>query len=222
MYGCAMVKVASFGSKNEVLEALVRDRTVLHLGAVGETCGDTETRIVAARTSLHAHLTRVSRECVGVDYDAPSVRALTERGIFDNLVCGDVTKIQRSDVPMTSIDFIVAGDTIEHLSNPGMMLENMRNLADLHTQLIVTTPNALGLPIFVRHTFGRAIEGEDHVCSFNAQTLTNLLKRHGWYPRELRTCHQERATSSAWFRLGSMIFQRLPQWGGTLMCVADR
>jgi SAM-dependent methyltransferase len=218
----AAVRPTAFRSKRAALVEKVHGRTVLHIGAVGETCESTEARVEAAPRSVHAYLTAAASACVGVDYDEPSVKMLTERGVFTNLICADVTTLERSDIPLERVDVIVAGDTIEHLSNPGTMLDAMRRLADPGTQLIVTTPNALGLLLFLRHTLGKPIEGADHVCSFNAATLTNLLVRHRWAPLEMMTCYQERARSVAGFRLGTALFHRFPRWGGTLLVVAAR
>jgi hypothetical protein len=218
------ITFAGFDGKLALLERHVAGRYVLHLGAVGETCGDTELRVrQAGENSVHAFLTRASRACIGVDYDEPSVTALTERGVFDNLVCADVTKLTRQDVDLPSIDVIVAGDTIEHLSDPGMMLDAARALSDTGSRLLLTTPNALGAAIFVRNLLGRQLEGPDHVCSFNAYSLRNLLERHGWRLDELWTAYQPRAAefNPRAFRLGRAVYSRFPKLGGTLFATCS-
>ena len=218
------VAVRGFASKLDLLDRHCRDRFVLHLGAVGETCQDTERRVAAAAGSVHAHLTRVARTCVGVDNDAPSVTSLTDRGIFDNLVLADVTRLRREQVDLPAIEVIVVGDTIEHLAEPGRLLDALDPLAEPGTRLVVTTPNALGLAIFLRHLAGRPVDGPDHVCSFNAYTLVNLLTRYRWRVQELWTCHQPAAArlNPGTFRLGRLVLDRLPRLGGTLFLVASR
>jgi hypothetical protein len=106
----------SYASKSALLYGVAAGRSVLHLGAVGETDSDTATRVARPADSVHAELTRIASACVGVDYDQASVRALTESGAFDNLICADVTTLQRSSIPIDRIDVIVAGDTIESTS----------------------------------------------------------------------------------------------------------
>ncbi len=218
------VAVRGFASKLDLLDRHCRDRFVLHLGAVGETCQDTERRVARATGSVHAHLTRIARACVGVDNDAPSVRALTERGVFDNLVLADVTRLGRQEIDLPAIEVIVVGDTIEHLAEPGRLLDGLDALAETGTRLLVTTPNALGLAIFLRNLAGQQVDGPDHVCSFNAYTLTNLLLRHRWRVDELWTCHQPAAArlNPGTFRLGRLLLDRLPRLGGTLFLVATR
>ena len=219
-----MTRIRGFASKLDLLDRQCRDRFVLHLGAVGETCQDTERRVAGAAGSVHAHLTRIARACVGVDNDAPSVTALTERGIFDNLVLADVTTLRRQDVDLPVIEVIVVGDTIEHLAEPGRLLDALGQLAEAGTRLVVTTPNALGLAVFLRNLAGHRVDGPDHVCSFNAYTLTNLLGRYGWTVDELWTCHQPAAArlNPGTFRLGKLVLDRVPRLGGTLFLVASR
>jgi hypothetical protein len=216
------LRIHEYHSKVDLLQQMARGRQVLHLGAVGETCANTEDRVARARESVHADLTAVAAGCVGVDYDQASVDALTSRGVFNNLLCADVRALKRNQINLPRIDIIVAGDVLEHLSEPGMMLDAAHRLADTNTRLAVTVPNALGLPIFVRNTLGKVVDGEDHVCSFNVHTLTNLLTRHGWTPAAAYTCHQKHAELSWAFRLGRALFRRVPRWGGTLMVVSRR
>lgn len=216
--------IDSYGSKLDLLTRCVEGRSVLHLGAVGETCADTETRVAHASNSVHAHLTAVAQQCVGVDYDEPSIRLLTERGIFDNLLCADVTKLVRRDIALGRVDVVVAADIIEHLDNPGEFLDALNGLVDRDSELVVTCPNAAGLPTFLRHAAGRAVDGTDHVCSFNFFTLSNLLGRHQWQVQQASTCYQPLAeqTGGLAFRAGRRLFQALPRLGGTLYLVATR
>jgi hypothetical protein len=197
---------------------------VLHLGAIGCTLGTTDAKIAAAPRSIHALLTDVST-CIGVDTDAEGVRALPEAGIFENLIVADVEKLSREEIALPTIDVVVAGDIIEHLSNPGSMLDSIHAIGGPETRLLVTTPNALGLPNFLRYGLDRWTDGRDHVCSFNRDTLSNLLTRHGWIVEELQTCYQagaHRRNSPVLFWLGRGLFRWLPRLGGTLFAVARR
>lgn len=216
--------IVGFGSKADLVAAQVRDRNVLHLGAVGETCEDTELRVRRAVTSIHARITEVAARCIGVDNDEPSVTALQERGVFDNLLLADVTKLSRTDIDLPTVDVVFAGDTIEHLSEPGQMLDVVNGLSDPDTRLVLTTPNALGLNVFLKHLRGQQIEGPDHVCSFNAYSLGNLLERYGWKIDEFWTCYQANAVqlNPRAFRAGQVLFNRFPQLGGTLFAICSR
>lgn len=209
-----------YRAKAELVGRLAANRKVLHLSAVGETCSNTEARVKAAENSVHAELTRASARCVGVDHDQPSIDLLTKRGVFDNLKCADVRTLSPDEIDLPTVDVIVAGDVLEHLSEPGMMLDSALRLAEPTTRLVIAVPNALGLMVFLRYMRGVVVEGEDHVCAFNIYTLANLLKRHGWEPLRAYTCYQKHAESSRGFRVGRAVFRRLPRLGGTLLIIA--
>jgi len=74
-------------------------------------------------------------------------------------------------------DIILAGDMIEHLNNPGIVLRQLLPLA-AEASLVLSTPNSFGLPHLIRYARGQAVDGNDHVLSFNIFTLRNLLRRH--------------------------------------------
>jgi 2-polyprenyl-3-methyl-5-hydroxy-6-metoxy-1,4-benzoquinol methylase len=216
------VAFSGYASKAELLSRFAARRHVLHLGAIGCTLGSLAEKVQAAERSVHAYLTRIST-CVGIEIDQEAVRAMTEAGLFDNLIAADVQYLSRSDIPLPRIDIIVAGDVIEHLSNPGSMLENMRRLSDPDTKLIVTTPNAMGLPNFMRYTLNRFRDSPDHVCTFNHMNLASMLDRHGWHLEQLYSCYQPRANEfnrRAMFLTGRWFLRSQPRFGGTLFAVA--
>jgi SAM-dependent methyltransferase len=211
-----------YESKADLLTRFAAQKRVLHLGAVGCTLGSTQAKVDAAASSVHAFLTRIST-CVGIDLDREAVAGLTEAGVFDNLIAADVQTLSRDQIPLPTIDVIVAGDVIEHLSNPGAMLDSMRRLSDEGTKLVITTPNALGLPNFMRYGMNRFRDSPDHVCSFSYMNLESLLGRHGWVVEELYTCHQsgaEKRNAGALFHAGRWFFRSRPRFGGTLFAVA--
>jgi hypothetical protein len=213
-----------FGPKLELLEELVRGSSVLHLGAVGETCQPLAAKIAAARHSTHARLTQVASRCVGVDIDRDGIQALTDAGIFDNLLWGDVLKLTRDDISLPRIDFIVAGDILEHVSSPGELLDAARGLSDPGTRLVLTTPNGLGLSLFLRYLRGQVLEGPEHKVSFNVYSLRNLLSHHGWRIERLQSCYQAaaiRLNSRLVMSVGRAALARWPSLGGTLFAVAE-
>jgi hypothetical protein len=90
---------------------------------------------------------------------------------------------------------------------------------------VITTPNALGLPSFIRYLRGDVVDGGDHVLSFNRYSLENLLRRHRWIPESWATCHQIQAAKrygEMRLRLGAWAFRRWPSLGGTLLVVSRR
>jgi hypothetical protein len=178
-------------AKEEFILGIASGHSVLHLGCVGFTDVAPRDRAKFARQSLHWKLTQVS-ETVGVDYSLAVIDEYRKLGVFTNIVAGDVERLD--ELPITQkFDVVIAGDIIEHLSNPGRMLDGIKQFCTSNTQVIITTPNAFGAPNFLRYSAGRFREGAEHVMSFNQQNLATLLDRHGYSLSELHTCFQPRS-----------------------------
>jgi len=84
----------------------------------------------------------------------PVIEELRNLGIFDNVVHGDVGRSDERPVDR-KFDIVIAGDIIEHLSNPGQMLDEIKRFCGSDTRVIITTPNAFGGPNYLRHSAGR-------------------------------------------------------------------
>jgi len=195
--------------------------TVLDLGCVGFTDLDGEDRVRFAKQSLHWKLTQCSN-VVGVDRIADVIEEMRNLGIFDNVVPGDVERLD--ELPLNQkFDVVIAGDIIEYLSNPGKMLDGIKRFCKSHTRVVITTPNAFGAPNYLRYSAGRFREGAVHVMSFNEQNLATLLKRHGCVMTESHTCFQPRsaeANNGLAFGVAKAILKTVPRFGGTLMVIA--
>jgi predicted TPR repeat methyltransferase len=208
-------------AKDDFILRMSSGRSVLHLGCVGFTDLGHDDRVQAARRSLHWKLTNCA-ETVGIDRSADVIAGLAQLGIFDNIVAGDVERLDEAPIART-FEMVIAGDVIEHLSNPGRMLDGIKRFCDRGTRLILTTPNAFGAPNFLRYCFGRFREGDEHVMSFNLQNLATLLRRHGYEVVETHTCFQPRSAegrSKVAFGVSKAMLRLFPRVGGTLLVVA--
>lgn len=207
-------------SKDEFLINAARGRRVLHLGCIGFTDLLAADRVKLAKQSLHWKLSQVA-DVVGVDYSIEVVKEYARLGVFTNIVPGNVERLPDSPLKGT-FDVVIAGDIIEHLSNPGMMLDGIRVFCAEDTRVVLTTPNAFGLPNYGRFLLGGFKEGQEHVLSFNATTLSQLLNRHGYTVTRLETCFQRRSAESYGlrFRIGQRALALAPRFGGTLLVVA--
>jgi 2-polyprenyl-3-methyl-5-hydroxy-6-metoxy-1,4-benzoquinol methylase len=216
------VPLAEYVSRDEKILELCRGKRVLHLGCVGFTDCPMADKIRLARQSLHQRLTE-SSECTGVDLDAETLAQLQVQQVFNNVVVGNVEQLELLPANLPKFDVVVAGDIIEHLSNPGKMLDGVAKHLKPAGVLVVSTPNSMGLPAFVRYLFGRFREGLQHVLCFNPITLAQLLERHDYEVVQSLTCHQNAAAHQhGWrFAMGRTLFRLIPKLGGTLLFVAQ-
>lgn len=205
-------------SKRTAILTRCKGKKVLHLGCVGHNDSDLEGRMKASPSSLHVELSEIA-EVTGIDISADAIEELRKLDICTNILAGNVEELDVLNLK-AEYDVIVIGDLIEHLSNPGRMLDGVRKLCTAETEVILTTPHAFGLAPFLRHLTGTFREGLQHVMTFNLDNLGHLIQRHGFRITEAGTCYQaETNTSSLKFKIGSKLFEWFPKFGGTLHVV---
>lgn len=200
---------------------LCAGKRVLHLGCVGFTDSPVGEKVRLAKESLHQRLTDCC-DCTGIDLDRESVVQLQERGIFKNVLVANAEALDELDADLPQFDVAVAGDIIEHLSNPGNMLDGVKRRLKPDGLLLISTPNAFGLPGYLRFIAGRYREGLQHVLAFNPIVLRQLIDRHGYEITQMWTCHQPAAIGRhGWlFKPGQIFFSCFSKFGGTLLVVA--
>ena len=123
---------------------------------------------------LHGELQDYANSVIGLDYLEEEVKKLDEKGY--NVVCANAEDF---DLGRT-FDTIVAGELIEHLSNPGQFLDCVYEHLRPGGRLLLTTPN----PWYIRRFFEALLLGEvhvnpEHTCWFDERTLTEILSRQG-------------------------------------------
>lgn len=156
-----------------------RNKRVLHVG-----CADvplTQKRLEDG-TLLHGMIEKVAAVQYGIDLSAEGIGILRQQG-YNNLAVANVEELTKSN-PFGDVNFdvIVAGEILEHLSNPGYFLDGMKPLlSNTGSRLVLTTVNAYCAYRFV---YAFLMGGEkvhpDHVYYFSRSTLIRLLTRHGF------------------------------------------
>ena len=207
-----------------IVEAVV-DRRVLDCGVVGETCDVADARVEKIVSSLHFRVAATAREAVGIDHAADVVRELQERHPHLSLRACDIEAVEEAVAEWAPFELVLFGDLAEHLSNPGRALDAVRAVLVPGGELILTTPNAFGLPNYVRFVTGRFREGGDHVASYNKYTLRNLLERHGFVVERVLTALDRPPQSRLrreLYRPAKLLLRLFPELGGTLVVVARR
>ena len=211
----------SYLDRDEFLVNMAQNKKVLHLGCVGSTFGSLSARVDFSLKSLHGKLTKVS-DVTGVDYSQDVIMQYRKLGIFDNILVGNVEQLDELKIT-DKFDLVIAGDIIEHLSNPGFMLEGIKRFCHNNTVIIITTPHAFGFTNFTKFLLGKYKDGPGHVMTFNVDNIKNFLNRHGYRVEEVSTCFQSLSVAQypGWlFGVGKNIFTMFPKLGGTLLISA--
>jgi len=192
--------------RNSFLIERALDKKVLHLGCADEHVVNLK---LTTNAHLHAQLASVAKELWGIDVSAEAISQLRQAG-FANLIRGDVERLDEiNDLRDQHFDVIIAGELIEHLSNPGLFLKGCRQLCSPNTELILTTPNALvySQPLFA--LLSREAIHPDHTLMWSPTTLRKLVTRSGFAIKEFwvygdTPCVQLTPKESVWRNLARL------------------
>lgn len=167
-----------------LLEA-ARGKSVLHLGCTNHPYTDLS---IAEGTLLHAKLSACAARLTGIDSDLEGIAEL-EKYNFGPILHGDLEVL--SEVPLREeFEVVIAGEVIEHLSNPGAFLRGVKRFVGDNGRLIITTVNAYCGMRFAQYALrGRGGRVEpvhpDHVAYYSLKTLNLILERHGFLVEDL-------------------------------------
>jgi len=158
--------------KDDFLVSLATNRSVLDLGFVDHTL---ETIDALGTEWLHGRLREVASHIEGVDIEAEVVAALRERGL-SNLFVLDA---ENFDLGRT-FNVVIAGDLIEHLSNPGSFLHCVKRHMNKGSIFAFSTPNPFSIDRSLNISFEKEINvHSQHTCWVCPKTAWELLTRHG-------------------------------------------
>ncbi len=131
---------------------------------------------------LHGRL-RSRFEVTGVDISAENIAFLRKEG-FDRLHVASAEELALGE----RFDTVVAGELIEHLSNPGLFLARAREHLREDGRLVLTTPYVFSLmyACYAFFRYPKTCENGQHACWFCPRTLRELAARAG-----LRVIHEE-------------------------------
>jgi SAM-dependent methyltransferase len=161
------------GSTHQVLLSLVPPtaRRVLDVGCASGYLG----RELADRLSC---------EVYGIDSDADSIDEARDKG-YAGLELRDLNR--PLDLPWKGpFDAVVAGDVLEHLTEPGPILAWIRDALAPGAPLIVSVPNVANAAIRVKLLGGRfdysdtGILDRTHVHLYTYSSARDLLRSHGF------------------------------------------
>lgn len=166
-----------YSNRHDAIIEYCRDKAVLDLGCLRHK----EYRNDIEQSGwLHEEIREVAKYLVGIDYLKECVRDVRNLGY--SVMFGDVEHLENVDLNR-EFDVIVAGELIEHLSNPGLFLEGVKRFMHKGSKLIITTPNPFYYPrikLLARGKEENQWLNPEHTCWYTYQTLRQVLERHGF------------------------------------------
>lgn len=207
--------------RNQSIINLCTGKEVLHLGCIGYTDLPKDTRLSLLSKTLHAQIHKAASKQIGLDYSKDVIKEVKDVEGFETVFYANAEKLDELEMNQ-KFDIIVVGDLIEHLSNPGLMLDGLTRFCHSKTDIILTTPNAFGIASILKYSVNRFREGREHVMSFNRLNLVNLIERHGYQIEQIDTCFQEHAKTKTFFPVLRFLLSLFPKFGGTLFVILKK
>jgi len=204
--------------RHAIIEPYVKGKNVLDMGCVDARPGGVKKY---RGTGLHLFLRDKASHVLGVDIDPDGVKQMQQDGF-------DVVEANAEDMDLgRKFDCIVAGEIIEHLSNPGLFLAAIKKHLAENGVLILTTANAFGIlstfRILRRHEIKVHAE---HTCWYDPKTLSELLGRYSLEAREIFFTNKPRWYMAKNFyklkyQIPRMICWIRPYFSSTIVIVAS-
>ncbi|MEM3088919.1 MAG: class I SAM-dependent methyltransferase [Candidatus Bathyarchaeia archaeon] len=125
---------------------------------------------------VHGQLCKYFPNVVGIDISADNIEHLKSWG-YENVHVASAEKFTLNQ----KFDTIVAGELIEHLSNPGLFLERAREHLAPDGRIVITTPYPFSLlySLYAFFKFPRTCQNLEHTCWFCPQTIREITSRLG-------------------------------------------
>lgn len=191
----------------ELVKEHTRGPVVLDLGAVQH-----DIEKAKRKEWLHDHLVRNFERVIGVDILAEEIETLNKQGY--EMVQADVTQMDLA----IEADTVVAGELIEHVDNPGLMLERISEHLKADAKVIITTPNPWAWIFLKRMWYNRMDINDEHVAWYGPVVMRQLLERHGFELVKTELATRKRAGIMHWLQtLGKVPFS-----GTTWVFVAQK
>lgn len=146
----------------------IRGPSILDVGCTGHTLEPN------SPYWLHGQLRKQFSDVTGIDINASNVERLRELG-YENVYVASAEQFGFD----RKFDTIVAGELIEHLSNPGLFLERCREHLAPGGRIVITTPYPFSLlyVLYAFFKFPKTCQNPEHTCWFCPQTMRELAFR---------------------------------------------
>jgi len=128
----------------------------------------------AQNPTIHYLLAKKSSLCIGIDINKKGIEELKYNGYEAYLMNAEKINLKEK------FDYIIAGELIEHLSNPGLFLESCLKHLEEKGELIITTPNIASLFLYLLVVSFDKTQDPTHVYYFDKKNLQILVERYNF------------------------------------------
>ena len=170
-------ELGRYSERVQTIVEFARGPRILHLGA----CGTLKPEGEMFRHFTHGALVDAGFSVLATDVNEAGIEWMRGLGY-------EVEYLDAEAIPPEgeTFDTIAAGELIEHLSNPGLMLDGCARRLKSDGVLVISTPQPFSIPHVLIYMLRFGAFNLEHACWFDAQTLAQTLGRHGFEVAQLR------------------------------------
>jgi len=168
--------------KHEIIIELIEGKKVVHYG-----CVDDDEELIEHKAQkgyyLHQAVTEHSKSTIGIDLNKDAFNFLEEEMGIINVVYGNVEDPGTFNLDkkrLKKAEVVLIPDLIEHLNNPGNMLQGIKDHFREDVKVIILTPNPFAWYNFAATLLNKEIYTPYHTCYFTTESMIVLLKRYGF------------------------------------------
>lgn len=127
----------------------------------------------AQNPEIYEALAKKNTKIIGIDIDKKKTQKMQDKGHRVYLMNAENIKLNHK------FDYIVAGEIIEHLSNPGLFIESARKHLKDRGKIIITTPNISSIFLYILVVVFDQTQDPTHTFYFDKKNLEVLIGRFG-------------------------------------------
>lgn len=171
-------------SREAAITELIKNKDVIHIG-----CSD-HIQIINEKIKtnkwLHKLISDNAKNCIGIDIDKESIEFIKKELGYKNVFYGDILTDVFDNITEKNWDFVVFGEIIEHLNDPGNFLRVFKNKYGKNIgKFIITVPNIYSKQRYRNMMNYKEIINSDHRFWFTPYTITKILVSAGYNPENI-------------------------------------
>jgi len=160
-------------------------------------------------------------DCTGIELSDSSVEIAKSQGL--RIIQAELEEVR---LPGDSFDMITVNHMLEHVSDPGPFLREVRRILQRKGLLFISVPNVRAWQFFLRRQNYSWTFHDDHFIHFSTDTLALLLQNYGFTILELSTSrwrdfHDGLEAHSFFFKTANNFIEKLG-FGIEIFCLARR
>lgn len=170
---------------------------------------------VGCATGRIAEKLKKEKDCFVVGIEVNEEMAEIAKNRCGKVIVANAEKVKEIHFPKGYFDIIIYADVLEHCSNPGEILVNLREYLSDKGYILISVPNVANWEIRLRLLMGKfdykggTILDTGHLKFFTLSSITRLIEKSGYEVIGVKTRN---------IRLGSLakVWRTLFSWGFVL------